>query len=36
MPPGTPAGKPADPLSLVDVAKLVAAYYTGRPDPSVP
>jgi phosphoglucomutase len=30
------AGKPADPSILVDVAKLVTAYYTGEPDPSVP
>src|SRR5436853_2689461 len=30
------AGKPADPLLLVNVARLVTAYYTGRPDPSVP
>ena len=29
------AGKPADPSILVDVAKLVTAYYTGQPDPSV-
>jgi len=30
------AGKPADPSSLIDVPRLVAAYYTARPDPSVP
>ena len=30
------AGKPAPLSILVDVAKLVTAYYTGRPDPSVP
>src|SRR5262245_27312160 len=30
------AGKPADPSMLVDVPRLVTAYYTGRPDPSVP
>ena len=30
------AGKPAPPGILVDVAKLVTAYYTGRPDPAVP
>ncbi len=30
------AGKPADPSILVDLPKLVTAYYTGRPDPSVP
>ncbi len=30
------AGKPAEPSLLVDVPRLVTAYYTGRPDPSVP
>ncbi len=30
------AGKPAEPAILVDVAKLVTAYYTGQPDPAVP
>jgi phosphoglucomutase len=30
------AGKPADPSILIDVYKLVTAYYTGQPDPSVP
>ncbi|QDL36855.1 phosphoglucomutase (alpha-D-glucose-1,6-bisphosphate-dependent) [Rhodoferax sediminis] len=30
------AGKPAPPALLVNVPKLVAAYYTGVPDPSVP
>jgi phosphoglucomutase len=30
------AGKPADPASLVDVPKLVTAYFTDTPDPSVP
>ena len=30
------AGKPAPVSVLVDVAKLVTAYYTGRPDPKVP
>jgi phosphoglucomutase len=30
------AGKPADPTSLVDVPKLVTAYYTEIPDPSIP
>src|SRR5215471_1124846 len=30
------AGKPADPSSLIDVPRLVAAYYTTRPDPLVP
>ena len=29
------AGKPADLSILIDVPKLVAVYYTGRPDPSV-
>jgi phosphoglucomutase len=29
------AGKPADPSILVNVPRLVAAYYTERPDPSV-
>ena len=30
------AGKLADPSILIDVSNLLAAYYTGRPDPSVP
>jgi phosphoglucomutase len=30
------AGKPADPSILIDVPKLVAAYYSQRPDPTVP
>lgn len=30
------AGKPAPQDLLVDVPRLVSAYYTGRPDPSVP
>src|SRR6516162_710645 len=30
------AGKPADASLLIDVPKLVAAYYSGKPDPSVP
>ncbi len=30
------AGKPAEPEMLVDVPKLVTAYYTESPDPSVP
>ncbi len=30
------AGKPADPASLVDVPKLVTAYFTETPDPSIP
>jgi phosphoglucomutase len=29
------AGKPADPSMLVNIPRLVSAYYTGRPDPSV-
>jgi len=30
------AGKPADPASLINVPKLITAYYTESPDPSVP
>ena len=30
------AGKLAEPSMLVDVSRLVAAYYGGRPDPTVP
>ena len=30
------AGKPAEPSSLIDVPKLLTAYYKARPDPSVP
>src|SRR6202035_5721898 len=30
------AGKPAEPSMLVDVPRLVTAYFTGRPDPAVP
>ena len=30
------AGKPADPSRLVNLPRLVAAYYTDRPDPEVP
>jgi phosphoglucomutase len=30
------AGKPADASMLVDVPKLIAAYYEDRPDPSIP
>jgi phosphoglucomutase len=30
------AGKPADPSLLVNVPRLVTAYYTRRPDPAVP
>ena len=29
------AGKPADPSILIDVSRLISAYYTGQPDPSV-
>jgi len=36
MPPHPDAGKPADQKTLLDVPRLVAAYYTGKPDPSVP
>jgi phosphoglucomutase len=30
------AGKPAEPAMLVNVARLVTAYYAERPDPSIP
>ena len=30
------AGKPANPASLINVPKLITAYYTETPDPSVP
>ena len=30
------AGKPAEPSDLVNVPKLITAYYTGRPDPGLP
>ena len=30
------AGKPADPATLVDIPRLMTAYYTRRPDASVP
>jgi len=36
MPVSPLAGKPADASILVDVARLVTAYYTGQPDPSIP
>ncbi len=36
MPVSPLAGKPADTSILVDVARLVTAYYTGQPDPSIP
>ena len=30
------AGKPAGPEDLIDVPRLITAYYTGQPDPAVP
>ncbi len=30
------AGKPVGPEDLIDVPKLITAYYTGQPDPAVP
>ena len=30
------AGMPAEPSDLVNIPRLIAAYYTGRPDPTVP
>ncbi len=30
------AGKPPQPSMLVDVSKLITAYYTASPDPSIP
>src|SRR5215470_6037635 len=36
MPVSPFAGKPADTAMLINVPKLVTAYYTGRPDPSIP
>src|SRR5215470_739761 len=36
MPVSPLAGKPPDPSRLVNVPRLVTAYYTGRPDPAVP
>jgi len=30
------AGKPAEPSDLVNIPKLITAYYTGRPDPGLP
>ena len=29
------AGKPADPSLLINVPRLITAYYTGRPNPSI-
>src|SRR5262245_27218485 len=36
MPVSPLAGRPADPSILINVPRLVTAYYTGRPDASVP
>ncbi|HXI88580.1 MAG TPA: phosphoglucomutase (alpha-D-glucose-1,6-bisphosphate-dependent) [Blastocatellia bacterium] len=36
MPTSPLAGKPADASLLINVPRLVTAYYTGQPDPSVP
>jgi phosphoglucomutase len=36
MPPSPLAGEPAEAHPLVDIAKLVTAYYTDRPDPAIP
>lgn len=36
MPTHPDAGKPVDPKRLVDLPRLVASYYTGKPDPSEP
>jgi len=30
------AGKPAQPADLVNVPKLITAYFTNHPDPSIP
>ncbi|HEX9511645.1 MAG TPA: phosphoglucomutase (alpha-D-glucose-1,6-bisphosphate-dependent) [Puia sp.] len=30
------AGKPADPLTLTNIPKLITSYYTGIPDPKIP
>ncbi|HWK07342.1 MAG TPA: phosphoglucomutase (alpha-D-glucose-1,6-bisphosphate-dependent) [Puia sp.] len=30
------AGKPADPLTLTNIPKLITSYYTGIPDPAIP
>ena len=30
------AGQPADPSMLINVPRLITAYYTGKPDPAVP
>ncbi len=36
MPTHPDAGKPVDPRRLVDLPRLVASYYTGKPDPDDP
>jgi phosphoglucomutase len=36
MPISPLAGKPADPQHLVDLTRLITAYYTEKPDPAVP
>jgi phosphoglucomutase len=36
MPISPLAGKPADPSLLINVPRLVTAYYTGKPNPSIP
>ena len=36
MPTDSRAGQPAEPSDLVDIARLVTAYYSEHPDPSVP
>ncbi len=36
MPTHPDAGKPVDPKRLADLPRLVASYYTGKPDPSEP
>ncbi len=36
MPTHPDAGKPVDPKRLVDLPRLVASYYTGKPDPAEP
>src|ERR1035438_7556688 len=35
MPLDPNAGKPAQPSMLVNIPRLITAYYTGRPDPAV-
>src|SRR5271155_5190224 len=36
MIPNPKAGKPADASMLVDIPKLITAYYSDRPDPKIP